>query len=165
MKHSVHLFAIGIILAATLPSWSQSENSAPTNKPGPGPFSIRISVDHDEAKVGSELTLTVSMANIDSEEHCYVMVRGYAYHNFSAIVSGSSGSQVGSSPKIDRRAKEATSSRRYCLRGGASLSQTMRLDELFDLATPDAYRIQVSRPLTRSGDKVFSNRLTFTITP
>jgi hypothetical protein len=105
------------------------------------------------------------MANIDSEEHCYVMVRGYAYHNFSAIVSGSNGGRVGLSPKIDRMAKEATSSRRYCLQSGASLSQTMRLDELFDLATPDAYSIQVSRPLTKSGDKVFSNRVAFSITP
>jgi hypothetical protein len=160
--------AMGVILATTSLLWSQEQTTAPGPvRPGPGTIDIKISLDHDEVSSGSELLLTVTMMNIAQEQHCYKMRHGRVsgIYSFPAKVLKSNGDEVGPLPKIDRSIKETTSSKTECLQAGATLSQKMRLDQLFDLDTPGTYSVQVNRITSKAGDKTFSNSLTFKILP
>jgi hypothetical protein len=170
MKMRAWSLGVGVCFAIVSLSWSQDQTKTADTLPGPGPVSIKISLDHDEIGTGSPITLTVTMTNITQERHCYSMVRGYGngIYNFSAKVLKSNGNGVGPSPAIinkNKEVKETISSKRECLQGGATFSQIMHLDQLFDIEAPDTYSVQVRRVRVKSDDKTLSNTLTFKILP
>ncbi len=166
MKKLVFLFTVGLILTLTWQMWAQEQTSPADSIPGPGPVSLKISLDHDEISSGGELVLTVSMTNLSKEEHCYKMMRGGVMLNFDVEVLKASGNKVGFSPMIESHSSRTSSGKLQCMQGGATLLKTMRLNETFDLATPDTYTVRVSRYLSgRSGEKVSSNILSFKILP
>lgn len=166
MKRTAHLLVFTILCIVTSYSCAQEQSSAPLNEPGPGPVNIEISLNHDATSTEGELILTVRMTNISEEEHCYKMMRGDVRLSFDVEVLKSNGDKVGPLPEKESYSTRTSSGKTQCLQAGATLTKTMRLDQKFDLVTPGTYRVQVSRFLSgRSGNKVFSNPLTFTISP
>jgi hypothetical protein len=166
MKKVVFLLTVGVILTSISQSWSQEQTNVANSIPGPGPISLKISLDHDEISSGGELVLTVSMTNISDERHCYKMMRGGAMLSFDVEVLKANGEKVGPSPTIESYSPRTSSGKIQCLQGGTSLSKTVRLDESFDLAAPGTYSVRVSRYLQgRSGDRAVSNSLEFKVLP
>jgi hypothetical protein len=160
------LLLVAVICVVASLSLAQDQAQVADTRPGPGPIDLMISLDHDQVNAGTPLVLTVTMANTAEEQHCYRLVRGYAMYNFDPEVLNSKGEKVGLVSTSENHLPRTMSSKTQCLQGRATLSQTMRLDELFTLATPDTYTVRVGRYLRgRSGDKVFSNSLTFKVLP
>jgi hypothetical protein len=167
MKNPLYSVGLAITFAATFPSWCQEQAKPFDDRPGPGPIGLSICVDHDEVGLGATLLLTVSMTNIAQDQHCYGMARGHGngIYNFPTTVRRASGEIVGASPIIDKSGKVTISRKRFCLQGGDTLAQTMRLDQLFDLSAPGKYSVQVSRKQGTTGEVVLSNSLPFTVMP
>jgi hypothetical protein len=106
------------------------------------------------------------MTNSSDEKHCYKMIRGDAKENFELEVVRANGDKVAALPTKEAQPSKSTSSKTECLDGRATLSQSIRLNELFDVTRPDTYRVRVSRFVQgKSGEKIFSNVLTFRILP
>jgi hypothetical protein len=160
-------FVASIVFASTLPLWCQEQATAVNPSLGPGPISLKISLDHDAVRVGSALVLTVEMTNITEDPHCYKGFGGGAANDFNLVVLTSTGERARLAPALESRMRNETWSRRSrCLNGWAKRSESQRLDELFDLSSPGTYRVQASRSLQgKPDDKALSNELTFTILP
>ena len=157
---------IAVMFMMSTVSLSQDAPAFVDRRPGPGPVQIDISANHDAVSVGSPLVLTMKMTNTGQEEHCYKLIRGYAMFNFKVDVLDASGGSVPTSPSAESHIPRISSGKTECLQAGKSLSQDMRLDELYDLRTPGSYKVKVSRLLIgRGGQEVQSNVVGFTIVP
>jgi hypothetical protein len=176
MKGIAYCLALGVVMTTGSSAWSQQQKKAAETLPGPGPISLKIFLDHQELTSGSALVLTVTMINATDERHCYKMFPGNAKDNFEPEVVRANGDKVAMVSAKESHSLKTKESKTECLQGRAILSQSMRLDELFDVKRADTYRVRVNRSLekkagqTDSGqekpeDKAYSNVLSFRILP
>lgn len=127
-------------------------------------ISLKIAMKASEIGPQDDIVAIVSMENISATEHCQPIERGYGnalLSGFIPAVVDSSGTAVSLSPGARESLPEARNYKTLCLQPGKTFVQELHLRKVLDIRAPGRYALTVHFRDQISGDRVYSNKVSF----